>query len=183
VSRLDYEGLLRNLRRAGTPARVFFIELFQDRAVEDAVDRCYGVTAGLDRGRPEFEWQRAVAMQRFLGQEIVHTGLLNLPTGNRLPAADTAAGSQNMGERGWLDEHKGPITTWEEFEKYPWPDGRTWDTRHLEWLEKNLPDDMCVVPHQGYFCEYLCWLMGYETLYIPMANYLALLAAGREMKF
>jgi len=36
--------------------------------------------------------------------------------------------------------------------------------RELEWLEKNLPDDMCIIGMGGHFCEYLCWLMGYETL-------------------
>ncbi|MBU4200411.1 MAG: hypothetical protein KKG09_01200 [Verrucomicrobia bacterium] len=161
---LDYEALIRNLRRQETPRRVFFIELFQDRGIEDAIDCQFGVTAGLDRNKPEFEWARAIAMQRFLGYEIVHCGLLNLPTGGRLTAADTAVSSQTQGDRSWLNEHKGIITNWEEFEKYPWPDGKTWDTHQLEWFDKNLPDDMCIVPHQGHFCEYLCWLMGYETL-------------------
>lgn len=177
MPRLDCEGLLRNLRREGTPARVFFIELFQDRAIEDAIDRQFGVTAGLDRSRPEFEWERTVAMQRFLGYETVHAGLLYLRTGDWIPAADTAMPSQSGGDRNWINEHRGPITTWEEFEKYPWPDGKTWDTRHLEWLEKNLPDDMCVVPHQGHFCEYLCWLMGYETLCYALADQRDLVAA------
>ncbi len=174
---LDPEGLLRNLRREGTPRRVFFIELFQDRGIEDAIDRQFGVTAGLDRARPEFEWARAIAMQRFLGYEVVHTGLLNLPTGERLVAADTTAAGQNQGDRGWLNEHKGPIASWEDFEKFPWPDGKTWDTRHLEWLEKNLPADMCAVPHQGHFCEYLCWLMGYETLCYALYEQRDLVAA------
>lgn len=177
IHSLDLEGLLRNLRREGTPSRVFFIELFQDRAIEDAIDRQFGVTAGLDRNKPEFEWERSIAMQRFLGYEVVHCGLLNLPTGDWMPTADTSAASQNQGDRNWINEHKGPITTWEEFEKYPWPDGKTWDTRHLEWLEKNLPDDMCAVPMQGHFCEYLCWLMGYETLCYALADQRDLVSA------
>lgn len=161
---LDPEALLGNLRRAGTPRRVYFMELFQDRGIEDALDREFGVTARLDRNRPEFEWERSIAIQRFLGYEGVYCKLLDLQAGCWEKTADTAVASQNQGDRGWLNEHKGPITGWEEFEKFPWPDGKTWDTRHLEWLEKNLPDDMCAVPHQGHFCEYLCWLMGYETL-------------------
>ncbi len=161
---LDYEGLIRNLRREETPRRVFFIELFQDRAIEDAIDRQFGVTSALDRNRADFEWSRTIAIQRFLGYEIVHCALLNLPTGAWATTGDTAPAAQNQGDRNWINEQKGLITNWEEFEKYPWPDGRTWDTSHLEWLQKNLPDDMCIVPHQGHFCEYLCWLMGYETL-------------------
>ena len=164
TQRLDYEALIRNLRREGTPRRVFFMELFQDRGIEDAIDREFGVTQHLNRNQPEYEWQRAIAMQRFLGYDFVNCHLLNLQTSDALKAPDTAAASQTAGNRSWLEEHKGLITTWEEFEKYPWPDGKTWDTSHLEWLEKNLPDDMCIIPHQGHFCEYLCWLMGYETL-------------------
>lgn len=39
-------------------------------------------------------------------------------------------------------------------------------TKNLEWYEKNLPEDMCVVASGGFahFAEYLNWLMGYETL-------------------
>jgi len=39
-------------------------------------------------------------------------------------------------------------------------------TRSLEWYERNLPEDMCVIGSGGFahFAEYLTWLMGYETL-------------------
>ncbi|MBI3986619.1 MAG: hypothetical protein HY343_06855 [Lentisphaerae bacterium] len=161
---LDFEALLKNLRRLETPKRVFFMELFQDRAIEDAIDRTYKVTARLDPYRPEYELQRSIAMQRFLGYEYVGVSLLSLPTGAPHKAVDTAMEGQNQGERGWIDESRGPIASWEDFEKFPWPDGKTWDTRNLKWLEKNLPDDMCLVARGGHFCEYLCWLMGYETL-------------------
>jgi uroporphyrinogen decarboxylase len=38
--------------------------------------------------------------------------------------------------------------------------------RGLEWYERNLPDDMCVIGSGGFahFAEYVTWLMGYETL-------------------
>ena len=164
IHRLDPDALIADLRREGTPKRVHFMELFQDFDIEEAVDRKYGVTAGLDRNSPDFWGLRSIAMQRFLGYEYVPCGLLRLDTGDQLTARDTTMEGQNKGERNWINEHKGIITTWEEFEKYPWPDGKTWDTAGLEWLEKNLPDDMVIVGRQGHFCEYLCWLMGYETL-------------------
>lgn len=162
--RLDWEALVANLRRRGTPRRVHFMELFQDREVEDAIDRTYGVTRHLDRGDPAFEWQRSIAMQRFLGYEYVMIRLLSLPLGDWPTAADTTGGSQARTGRTWLAHGRGPITTWEEFERYPWPDGETWDTRALEWFDRNLPDDMCLGCWQGHLCEHLTWLMGYETL-------------------
>ena len=162
--RLDCEALIRNLRREGTPSRVFFMELFQDYGIEEAIDRKFGVTRNLDRADPHFPLKRGIAMQRFLGYEYCPCGLLSLDTGERFNRPDTAVQAQTHGERSWINESKGPITSMEEFEKYPWPDGKTWDTSTLEWLEKNLPDDMCIAGRQGHFCEYLCWLMGYETL-------------------
>ena len=164
VGRLDYEGLIRNIRREGTPDRVYFIELFQDREIENAIDERFGVTSGLDRNAPDYETRRSIAMRRFLGYDTLGTSLLWLATGEWTRAKDTESGTQTRGDRGWLPEDKGLITSWADFEKYPWPDGKTWDTRALEWLDKNLPDDMCIVGHGGHFCEYLCWLMGYETL-------------------
>jgi uroporphyrinogen decarboxylase len=170
VHSLNVEGLIRNLRRQGTPDRVYFMELFQDRGLEDAIDARYGVTHDLDRADPRYELKRSIAMQRFLGYEYCRVGLLSLPHGDALDADDTADQIQGKGKRGWLNEHKGLITSWEDFEKYPWPDGRTWNTADLEWLCANLPDDMCLLGFGGHFCEYLCWLMGYETLCYALAE-------------
>ena len=164
VHKLDPDGLIRNLRREGTPDRVYFIELFQDRQIEDEIDRMFGVSAALDRNAPDYEWRRSIAMQRFLGYEWVGAAILNLPRKPGPTIADTAVAAQSKGDRSWLNEHRADIASWEDFGKYPWPDGKTWDTRHLEWLEKNLPDDMFVMARGGHYCEYLAWLMGYETL-------------------
>jgi len=84
TQRIDADGLIRNLRREGTPDRVYHIELFQDREIEDAADRRYGVTAHLKRDDPHFEKRRAIAMQRFLGYDFVGIGMLSLHAcGNR----------------------------------------------------------------------------------------------------
>jgi hypothetical protein len=65
-----------------------------------------------------------------------------------------------------MDEHRGPITTWAEFEAYPWPDPATATTRSLEFYQRHLPDDMCIIAGGGFghFAEHLNWLMGYETM-------------------
>lgn len=164
VGRLDPDGLIRTIRRERTPDRVFAMELFQDRGIEDAIDRRFGVTAGLDPADPHHELKRRIAIQRFLGYDYVPVDLLSLPTGTWQRTDDTADAAQSQGTRGWLNEQKGLIASWDDFERYPWPDGRTWDTSRIEWLQENLPDDMCLIGRGGHFCEYLCWLMGYETL-------------------
>ena len=81
------------------------------------------------------------------------------------PGRDATA-LERAGGRSYMEEHVGPITSWEEFEAYPWPDPAAASTRSLEWYQENLPDDMCIIGSGGFahFAEYLTWLMGYETL-------------------
>jgi len=44
VHKPNYEGLLKNIRRCGTPDRVYFMELFYDDEIARAVEKRYGVT-------------------------------------------------------------------------------------------------------------------------------------------
>jgi len=82
-----------------------------------------------------------------------------------LPAADTAELAREGG-RSFIDEHRGPITSWDEFEAYPWPDPEAASTQLLEWYSDNLPENMCIIGSGGFahFAEYLTWLFGYESL-------------------
>ena len=175
----DWEGLLRCIRRAGTPARVHFIELFLDSEVQAAVCERFGLLDGLDPADPFFEQQRQVRLQRFLGYDYVRCGLegLTFPL-YRTPVDDTAS-LRRSGGRAYQDEHVGPITTWQEFEAYPWPDPAQATTRALEWYEAHLPEDMCVIGSGGFahFAEYLTWLMGYETLCYALYDQRDLVAA------
>lgn len=162
----DWEGLVACIRRQGTPKRVHHIELYLDREVQDAIAARYGVFDGLSSDDPYFEAKRLMLIQRFLGYDFVRCGVeqFDFPL-VRVAAADTAELAREGGRK-FQDEHRGPITSWAEFEAYPWPDPHKASTRNLEWYEKNLPDDMCVIAGGGFghFCEYLTWLMGYETL-------------------
>ena len=165
----DSEGLLRCLRRAGEPSRVHFMELFLDEEVEEELCQRYPILEGLDRSDPSFRLEAEVRLQRFLGYDYLRCGsLVTWPTGAPHRSAgvveDTAA-LQRAGGRGYIDEHRGNVACWEEFERMHWPDGRQADTRALEWYEENLPDDMCIFGTGGaHFYEHLSWLMGYETL-------------------
>jgi uroporphyrinogen decarboxylase len=148
------------------PRRVHHIELFLDAEVQEAVCQRYGLLDGLNPSDPYFDLKRQIAIQRHLGYDYVRCGLegLEMPL-HRVIAADTAE-LERAGGRQYIDEHGGPITNWEEFEAYPWPDPHQATTRALEWYETHLPDDMCVIGSGGFahFAEYLNWLMGYETL-------------------
>ena len=162
----DWQAFVSCLLREGTPSRVHYIELFLDREIQDAICKQFGILDGLDGDDPFFEQKKQVRLQRFLGYDYVRCSLegLNMPL--RGAAIQDTAGLVRDGGRNYMDEHHGPVTSWEEFESYPWPDPHQATTRALEWYEQNLPDDMCVIGSGGFahFCEYLTWLMGYETL-------------------
>jgi len=164
--RPDYESWLRCLARQGTPKRVHCAELFLDPEVKDALCARFELDRDLDRRKPEYVWQREIAIQRFLGYDYVRCGVdpFSMPI-KRHSIADTAGLARTAG-RSFVDHETGPITSFAEFEVYPWPDPAKLTTAALEWYERNLPDDMCISGSGGFahFAEFLTWLMGYQTL-------------------
>lgn len=166
----DWEGMLDCIMRKGKPSRVHFIELFLDPEVQTAVCQMFGLLDDLDPADPYFEQRRQIAIQRFLGYDYVRCSVeeVVMPF-NYLQTQDTAQMVRDGG-RAYINEHSGPVTNWDEFESYPWPDPADMSTRSLEWYQKNLPDDMCIVAHGDFahFLEWICWLMGYESLCIAL---------------
>ena len=162
--RPDWEGLLNVIKRAGTPGRVYNVELFQDQPVADAIAERFGLTDGLDAGDGDFERKKYIAVQRFCGYDFVLSRVVG--AGHQFTTLESEEG------RAWMEEHRGPITNWEEFEKYPWPDpGNPEATSELEWYEQNLPDDMCVIGGLvGHLVEELSFLMGYESLCYALSD-------------
>ena len=161
----DWEGLLTCISHQGTPVRVHFIELFLDEEVKIALCDRFGIDKTIDHNDPWYFQKREIAIQRFLGYDYVVCG----PSGMDLPlnwmvTKDTAENKREQGRK-YVNEHRGPITSWQDFETYPWPDTADFSTTELEWYQKNLPDNMCLIGGlTGSFAEYLSWLMGYETL-------------------
>ena len=161
----DYEALLRTLRRQGTPGRVHHMELFHDAPIFEAIVERFELMKDVDRADPDYERKKMIRFRRFLGFDYVSAGLDVGFQFKHVVADDTAAAKNPGGQRAFMEEHKGPITSWEEFEAYPWPDpDAPAAAEGLEWWNRNLPDDMCLACHTGHFAELLSWLMGYETL-------------------
>lgn len=162
----DWEALLRCIKRHGAPRRVHHIELFLDAEVQEAICQTYGLLRGLDSTDPYFLQRRQVALQRFLGYDYVRASVEGMDLPFRRTLIEDTADLQRVGGRRYMEEHRGPITNWAEFEAYPWPDPALASWRALDWYEKNLPDDMCIIAmgQFGHFAEHLTWLMGYESL-------------------
>lgn len=163
----DPDGFIDCIMGRGRPERVYFSELFLDSPVEEAIAKRFGLEEGLDRAGRWFELERRIRVQRFLGYDYVyqyHFPGFEFPRANQHTAEDTAPAETAMGERTWRDEHRGPVTTWEEFESYPWPQPGRFDHSSLEWLEAHLPDDMCMTSRAHSIFEELSWAFGLETL-------------------
>jgi uroporphyrinogen decarboxylase len=157
--------LIDNILREGTPKRVHHIELYHDAEVRNAIAERFDLIPDVASDDLHYEHKKLIAVNRFTGFDIVPAGMVGCEmTYNRLLAEDSAALKRNAG-RNFMEEHAGPITNWEQFEQYPWPDPNAPEaTADLEWFEENLPEDMCVTCQTGHFAENLSWLMGYETL-------------------
>jgi len=177
----DWQAFLSCLRREGTPRRVHHIEIYLDEEIKQLLCARFELLAGLDPADRYFALKREVALQRFLGYDYVGGKLEGVDLSfNWLNVEDTAGAKREAGRR-YINEHRGPITNWEEFESYPWPDPARADAGLLEWYEKNLPDDMCVIGGlTGHFAEDLSWLMGYETFCIALFEQRDLVAAIAE---
>jgi len=162
----DWEAFLRCLRREGTPRRVHFIELLIDEEIQAALAGRFGLAEGLNPNDPLFALQREVRVMRFLGYDYVRCGVDDVGVKIDRHSVDDTAGLKRTGGREYVEEHAGPITSRDELDAFAWPDPEKLTTRKLEWLQENLPDDMCIIGSRGFahFAEYLTWLMGYETL-------------------
>ncbi|MBE3039520.1 MAG: hypothetical protein IMZ62_11995, partial [Chloroflexi bacterium] len=113
----DWEALIANLRRQGTPRRVHHLELFQDGEIAQAIADRYGLMAGVSRDDPHYERKKHVAVQRFCGFDYVGAALVRLDFSMfHQTTADTAALARSGG-RSFQDEHKGPIMSWDDFER------------------------------------------------------------------
>ncbi|HNS31984.1 MAG TPA: uroporphyrinogen decarboxylase family protein [bacterium] len=110
-----------------------------------------------------------LAIHRFLGYDIIRAYPGNYDWKKKeTETADTADGSRNRGMRSWQDEGIGVISSWEDFEKYPWPDPSKIDFSEFDWCEKNLPDGMAFYALTAHILEYVTWLMGYEGLSLAL---------------
>jgi uroporphyrinogen decarboxylase len=166
----NWEGLRACILREGTPDRVYNIELFLDTEVQDAICDRYGLLEDLDPADPFFAWRKQIIVQSFLGYDFVRCSLENQEFPLRHHRTKDTASLSRSGGREFMDLQVGPITNWDEFEAYPWPDLADANTDALEWLAENLPENMCVMGSGGFahFAELLSWLMGYETFCIAL---------------
>jgi uroporphyrinogen decarboxylase len=172
----DFVSLKEVLGGKKKPEKIYFVELLMDEEIKRSVveklfrkrwvpysseneksyllqDIDFWYRMGYDYirvsggGRVTLSWQR----------DIRETG-------------DTAVLSR--GERVWVEEGQGIISSWEDFEKYQWPDPKKIDYFPYEFTAKNLPEgmQMMVCPSDGIFEVVSESLLGMEGLSYLLAD-------------
>jgi uroporphyrinogen decarboxylase len=80
--------------------------------------------------------------------------------------------------RTFAESHKGAISSWREFESYPWPKVADADFHCYEYIAGHLPEGMGLIScHAGGMYEHLSFIMGYETLGLALFDDPALVKA------
>lgn len=148
---LDLPGAIANLRRQGTPKRVFGFEHGLEPGIKAALCERFGLDEGLDKTAADYRLQREIRIYQFLGLEFMRV----FPTGivwPGLPTAMTAA-----------PPSVGPIRSWRDFEAYPWPSVRHVNWSEVEWYERHLPDHLALWT-MTYLFQQVSNLLGFEPL-------------------
>jgi uroporphyrinogen decarboxylase len=124
----------------------------------------WGVMAEI-QGPPKDGEDQSAWLVRFwkdMGFDYLSQGVnISFPHGTRI-AEDTARLSH--GTRAWVEEARGPITTWEEFERYPWPKVTDEAFAGFDAVRRYLPEGMKLVATiPGGPFENVTFLMGFES--------------------
>ena len=162
----DFGRMERVLRRQGEPDRIPFYEHLADPEIMEAI-------TGLPMARYPLDVREGKeAYAKGLSQFYYQLGFDNVPfeVGPNLPGRGTLLGQDTAvlahPQRGWQDEHGGPIQTLADFERYPWPEpDNACDYELFEMVVRNLPAGMKIVGGAaGGVFEHGSWLMGLEPL-------------------
>ena len=115
-------------------------------------------------------WDNFVAMWYHLGYDFARLELaMPFPRGSR-PGGDAG--------RVYAETGTGPIASWDDFERYPWPEPRDADFAPYEYVAAHLPEGMGLIAcHAGGIYEHLSGLMGYEGLCLALFDQPDLVAA------
>lgn len=108
--------------------------------------------------------ENQIAFWYHMGYDFVRVEVsLPLPAVS-LVTKDTARGNEDH-NRAWQGLGDGPIQSWEDFEKYPWPEATDENFYIHEYICKHMPEGMGFITcHAGGVYEHVSRLMGYTGL-------------------
>lgn len=83
----------------------------------------------------------------------------------------------NVSAGPWASEHKGVISSWQDFESYVWPKPEDVDYSNFEKISKYLPDSMGVIGQYGDIFTMVWEFMGFETFAMMLYDDIELIEA------
>lgn len=109
-----------------------------------------------------------IAFWYYMGYDYVRVEVSTPLPAVSLVTKDTAKGNEEH-NRAWQGLEEGPIQTWEDFEKYPWPTIND-DTFYIHrYICDHLPEGMGFITcHAGGVYEHVSRLMGYTGMCINL---------------
>lgn len=163
----DFSQYLDAVYRTNDPQRIPVGELF----VEEIIARQLSdATIDYDDHGMTLRGMRAfLDTHRRLGYDAVTVGV---GTGFVLPEWSTTkdVAPLSKGVRGFVTGGASRIWDRASFEAYPWPTPEQVDYTPLERAEEAMPDGMAILGSAGGPCEWLMWIMGYESLSMVLAD-------------
>lgn len=100
--------------------------------------------------------------------------------GAMFQAADNTSAEVQDGTRYWIDDNQGPIGSWDDFERYPWPTNIRSINLVSRVMAKRVPEGMKVMVIPGGVFEWTTWLMGLVPFCYALADQPELVAAVIE---
>jgi uroporphyrinogen decarboxylase len=100
--------------------------------------------------------------------------------GSMFQAAVNTSSEARDGTRYWIDDNRGPIGDWDDFERYPWPTNIRTINLISRLMAKRVPEGMKVMVIPGGIFEWTTWLMGLVPFCYALADQPALVDAVIE---
>ena len=168
----DFKTFREVLEGRKEAERVHFVELLMNEEIKEYIAENFlgeKWTPYLTETKEDY-WRQNINFWYRMGYDYIRvSGGLNFP-GKSRQTQDTASLAQ--GKRSWAEETKGPIGSWEDFKKYPWPKAEEIDYSSYEFTSKNLPAgmEMLVCPSSGVFEVASGSLLGLENMSYLLAD-------------
>ncbi len=169
----DVASFVKGIKEHMPFSRVHFVELFLDGEVLRYILEKYLDGRWIEPSPDDTEsqiayWENHIRVWHQLGYDYVRMvpmgkDGLHFPT-ERRTAQDTAALQRE--QRSWVNQGTGPISSWEDFENYPWPSVEGLDLTVFERVSEMLPEGMgiLVCPSSGVLEICMHDLLGYTNL-------------------
>ncbi len=170
----DFDLLRRALLRQGELERVPLLELFADTEI---IDHILGHTADRhpDASEKARRTRHKVQFWEALGYDAIWLGAGPALTYEQVHGLDTAALPRDR--RAWFAADVGILTSWDDFESYPWPTAADADYSEVELAAQILPPGMKILGSVSGALEPAMWLMGFTPFALALHDDPALVAA------